>query len=122
LKYVKVKGFRNQKNAPLSLRLKEFIEKFEIESDLVEITLKVWVSLKNELFKEVKSMLVLAKWDCLDLERDTKGGDQAFRSGWPKKSKPDKIYKSYQENYPKSKENIDDVALMVTWISGYLPN
>ncbi|MCJ7693862.1 MAG: hypothetical protein MUO40_00390, partial [Anaerolineaceae bacterium] len=47
LKYVKVKGFRNQKNAPLSLRLKEFIEKFEIESDLVEITLKVWVSLKN---------------------------------------------------------------------------
>jgi len=122
LKYVKVKGFRNPKNAPLSMRLKEYIAKFEVESDLVEITLNTWASLKKKLFKEVKSMLELAKWDCLDLERDTKGGDQGFYSGWPKKSKLDKMYKSYQENYPKSKENIDDVALMITWISGYLPN
>ena len=118
-KYLKVPGFRNSAQAPLSLKVKGAITAFEDQSEFTAQILAAWAELNLALRQEVYDLLVDRKWEVLPHEAN-RTVLPGFLPEWPKKENYDKLDKAYRKKYPESKAAEYDIRLMVVWIGGRL--
>jgi hypothetical protein len=119
-KTVNIPGFRNSSRAPTPIKIKYTLENIEKSPDLVKIALSAWVQLHPELCKEVYRMLENRNWKILPIDAD-RSKLPGFMTTWPEGEDFEKLFNSYQQTYPESQSDSDDVNLMVVWLSGRLP-
>lgn len=119
-RFIKIPGFRNPAKAPVNLIINPFIEAFKKQPKLVAVTLAAWTNIHSELQKQVYQLLQNRQWELLPIEAD-RTVLPGFLIVWPSEENFETIYQAFQEQFPLSKESIDDVSLMTVWLSGRLP-
>ncbi len=141
-KLVKVPGFRNSEKAPVLMRVIPTAKTFEKSADLVSAILAAWCDANQALRDQVHSLLKARGWDCLesnqpfnfeilssdllktwpilpvDVDRTKLPG---FYIHWPKGDDYEVLYTHFTELYPDTQISIDQVSLMVVWLSLRLP-
>ncbi len=141
-KRVSVPGFRNSEKAPALVKVLPTSKAFEKNPDLVAIILMCWVELQPELRDQVYSLLKSRNWklfpegegiDLSNINLETikewpifplqmnRTKLPGFFTHWPKGEDFEVLYKSFTELYPESNASIDQVSLMVVWLSMRLP-
>ena len=119
-KLVQISGFRNSLKAPAAMRLKPTVDIFVKSSQMAAAILSAWAASRTELALQIYELLVERKWEVLPVEAN-RIHLPGFMSIWPKGENFENVYSAFKEKYPSSKENLDDVSLMVVWIGGRLP-
>jgi hypothetical protein len=117
---VKVPGFRTSSKAPVGLRVKPTSEAFEKKSQLVISILSAWAAARRELSEKVYTLLVERNWTPLPIESD-RTKLPGFMISWPKGEDFQIINDAFNTKYPDTRDNSDDISLMVVWISNRLP-
>ena len=139
---VKVPGFRNSEKAPALMRVIPTVKAFEKSADLVAAVLAAWCDLNDVLRDQVFALLKSRGWACIE-QNDTQNYEAlsadllkswpilpvhidrsklpGFYIRWPKGDDYDVLYKYYTELYPDTQNSIDQVSLMVVWLSLRLP-
>jgi hypothetical protein len=119
-KYVKVPGFRNSDKAPNAVKAVPLAEAFEKKPDLVGALLAAWVVSHIELRQKVYDFLTGRGWEILPLEADRVklGG---FFITWPKDEDFEMLGQAYKEQNADGAYTMDEVLLMVVWITMHLP-
>jgi hypothetical protein len=120
-KYVTVLGFRNPKQAPLPLQVKAYATAFEEKEEVIPFTLSTWTKIKGDLANAVVKWLKSENWDDLTLVRNF-DEDQGFKNDWPDDLSLDTVIKDFQKDHADMEVSKDDLALMILWVSGRLPN
>jgi hypothetical protein len=137
---VKVPGFRHAEKAPTAVKILPMTKAFEKSPDLAAAILAAWAETHTSLRQQVYDLLKLRGWtlfpesitlDNLSPETIKAWGilppevDRTrlpgFLSIWPKDNDFEAIYKHFTEQYPDVNEGIDNVSLMVVWLSMRLP-
>jgi hypothetical protein len=117
---IKVPGFRNAGVAPLMLKVKYSEPVFENNPEYVKHILAGWYETEPELAQLVFSFLVDRGWKVLPL-----AADRSQLSGilptWPKDDDFETLTAAFAELNPAYREKLDDVTLMIVWISNRLP-
>ncbi len=119
-KFVQIPGFRISTKAPVSLRLKPTIDAFEKHPQLVSAMMAAWSETHNELRNQVYDLLVSRGWEVLPADAD-RTRLPGFIPVWPKEEDFEKLTLAFKEKYPSSNVEVDDISLMVVWVSGRLP-
>jgi len=139
-KHVKVPGFRNAAKAPTAVKVIPLAKAFENNADVVASVLAAWGETHPELRKQVVEVLkvrgwqffpddlgiadlkpaALKEWRILpwSIDRTRMPG---FVTAWPKDSTFEEIYDTYVDMFPDGEEGIDNVSLMVVWLTLRLP-
>jgi hypothetical protein len=141
-KRVSVPGFRNSDKAPALMKVLPTTKAFEKNPDLVAAVLSCWVELQPELRDQVYQLLKARNWRMLN---ETEGMNTenlsielikewpvfpitinraklpGFFTHWPNGEDFEVLYNNYSELFPESKSSIDEVSLMVVWLSMRLP-
>ena len=137
---VKVPGFRNPEKAPTAVKVLPIAKAFDKSPDLVAAILSAWAEAKAELRTQVYELLkgrgwkmfpteftleglspdAIKEWAILPVEVD-RTQLPGFISLWPKDNDFEALYKAFTEMYPDANEGIDNVGLMVVWLSMRLP-
>ena len=119
-KFVKVPGFRNSAKAPVSMRVKPTVESFEKSPVVVAAILSAWSETNIELRQQVYDLLIERGWEILPPEAD-RTKLPGFISNWPKGEDFEILNTAFAGMYPDLQIDIDDVSLMVVWVSVRLP-
>jgi len=119
-KHVKVPGFRNSTKAPATVKAVSMVKPFEQQPKFAAVILKGWVESHTELSKQVFDLLNGFEWKLLPLEVD-RSKIPGFLTQWPEEDDYEKIYAAFNEANPDCDNGIDDVSLMVVWLSLRLP-
>jgi hypothetical protein len=139
-KYVKVPGFRNSEKAPTLIKLLPMAKAFEKNSDLVAEVIAAWAENQVELRQQIYDLLkergwqllpadlkleglsldLLKEWGILPLEVD-RTRLPGFYTHWPKNENFETLYQAFTDKYPEVDQSIDNVSLMVVWLSLRLP-
>jgi hypothetical protein len=141
-KRVSVPGFRNSDKAPALMKVLPTIKAFEKNPDIVAAVLSCWVELQPELRDQVYQLLKARNWRMFN---ETEGMNTenfsielikewpvfpitinraklpGFFTHWPNGEDFEVLYKNYSELFPESKSSIDELSLMVVWLSMRLP-
>jgi hypothetical protein len=119
-KSIQIPGFRNSAKAPIVLKIKNAKSAFEKSPQLVALVLSAWATLNSKLRQQVFDILQDHHWKLLptDTDRTILPG---FMTVWPEGETFDHLYEAYQQAYPESQMDSDDVSLMVVWLSNRLP-
>jgi hypothetical protein len=137
---VKVPGFRDATKAPATVKVLPIAKAFEKTPDLVAAILAAWAEGHAELRQQVYDLLktrgwkmfpaefslenlkpdAVMEWAVLPLSVD-RTRLPGFISLWPQDNDFEDIYKHFVELYPEVNEGIDNVSLMVVWLSLRLP-
>jgi hypothetical protein len=142
-KYVKVPGFRNSDKAPVMVKVLPLVKAFEKTPDIVAAILAAWSEAHSDLRTQVYSLLnvrnwrmlpatqsitpelltsdLLHNWPVLPIEVD-RTKLPGFFVYWPKGEDFDTLYNQYTEMFPESNASMDQVSLMVVWLSLRLPH
>jgi hypothetical protein len=141
-KRVSVPGFRNSDKAPALMKVLPTTKSFEKNPDLVAAVLSCWVELKPELRDQVYQLLKSRNWrmfqetDGMNIENLTielikewpvfpitinRAKLPGFFTHWPNGEDFEVLYNNYSELFPESKSSIDEVSLMIVWLSMRLP-
>lgn len=117
---VAVPGFRNSTLAPLALKIKGASKIFVKNPDFTAQILSGWLELNSELAGRVFDILKNRGWEVLpvDVDRAVLPG---FMIEWPVGESYDTIEKEYFEKFTDSTPAVNDIRLMVVWLSGRLP-
>lgn len=118
--YVNVLGFRNPVRAPLPLQVKAYASAFEQKDEVVPFSLSAWAKLNKDFAEQVKTWLESEGWEDLALERDF-NETEGFINDWPEGLSFDQLEKKFKKANPNIEFNLDDLILMVIWISRRLP-
>ncbi len=119
-KTVKVPGFRNSEKAPAAVKVIPMANAFEKSPDLVASVIAAWVESHQELKLQVYDLLIKRHWEILPVEAD-RTKLPGFLPYWPKGEEFEVLYQAYTEMYPQAETGMDNVSLMVVWLSGRLP-
>jgi hypothetical protein len=114
-KYVKVPGFRNSAKAPASVKAVGMVKPFEKEPKLVAAVIAAWVEANAELRDQIFSILSSFGWKLLPVEAN-RARLPGFLTEWPEEEDYEKIYDTYEEDYPEGEYSIDEVSLMAVWL------
>ena len=141
-KLVKVPGFRNSEKAPTIVKALPLAKSFEKSPELVGTILAAWADLHVELRQQIYDLLktrnwkvlsageglnietisteLLQNWAILPLEID-RSKLPGFHIWWPKGEDFDTLYNDFTTRHPDSEVSMDQVSLMVVWLSLRLP-
>ena len=119
-KHVKVAGFRNSSKAPASIKAVSMVKAFESRPKLVAAVLNGWAELQPELREQVHDLLVERGWKILPpaFNRTKMPG---FLTSWPAEDDYEVLYDEFMNAHPETDASIDQISLMVVWLSGRLP-
>ncbi|GEM_PF-195617 len=141
-RHVSVPGFRNSEKAPNLVKVVPMAKAFEKSPELVAAILAAWAEAHASLRTMVYEMLEARRWkvlpdeDSLNLEdispelvkdwpilpiRADRTKVPGFFTRWPKGDDFETIYQSFAEKHPDFEASIDEVSLMVVWLSLRLP-
>jgi hypothetical protein len=139
-KHVKVPGFRNAEKAPAPIKAMAMGKAFEQHPDVVASVIAAWAASKPDLQQQVYAVLEKAGWkffptelSLTDLSPDKVkewailplSADRTrlpgFATQWPHNSNFESLYDAFTAMYPDVNESIDNVSLMVVWITMRLP-
>jgi hypothetical protein len=119
-KVVHVPGFRNSVKAPTPLKVRPMAEAFEKSPDLVAAILSAWAEVHTVLRQQVYDLLIARGWEVLPPETD-RTKLPGFLTRWPKGEDFDVLNAAFEEKYPETKSNNDEISLMIVWLSSRLP-
>ncbi len=119
-KFVQVPGFRNSAKAPARVRIKPSAEVFMKNAEFTVAILNAWGSLNPVLEKQVTDLLSERGWELPPLQNNP-GAAPGFLTDWPDSESFDSIQHAFQEKYPETDADPDEIGLMVVWSSGRLP-
>jgi len=119
-KSVTIPGFRNSAKAPAQLRVKPTIDSFQKNPALVAAILAAWAELQAPLRQEVYDLLISRGWELLPVEAD-RTIFPGFLTKWPKGEEFETLYQAFTASYTGTAPEMNDVSLMVVWLSGRLP-
>jgi hypothetical protein len=119
-KSVKIPGFRNSAKAPAQMRVKPAIDSFQKNPALVAAILNAWAELHAALRQQVFDMLLSRHWELLPLDAD-RTKLPGFLTQWPAGEDFETLYAAFTSQLPEEKPEMNDVSLMVVWLSGRLP-
>lgn len=141
-KQVKIPGFRNSEKAPSVVKVIPTSKSFEKSSELVAAILMAWTESKPTLRQEVLDLLTSRGWKTFpaeiktitDLSIPKSAEDWAilpvhvnrarlpgFIILWPKGEAFETLYNHFTKLYPDSPASMDQVSLMVVWLTLRLP-
>jgi hypothetical protein len=137
---VKVPGFRNAEKAPTAIKAIAMSKAFEKSAEVVGVILAGWAASKPELHQQVTQVLETSGWQFFptELSMESLSLDKlkewailppavdrtrlpGFVTAWPKDQSFESLYESFTTTYPDVDESIDNVSLMVVWITMRLP-
>ena len=119
-KFVQVPGFRNSAKAPAKVRIKPSAEVFLKNAAFTAAILNAWGSLNPDLEKQVTDLLSERGWELPPMQ-NIPGSAPGFLTDWPDSESFDSIQHAFQEKYPETHADPDEIGLMVVWSSGRLP-
>lgn len=119
-KYVSVPGFRNSAQAPLPLKIKNSVNAFEGSPEFTAKFLQAWAEINHPLRQQVYELLQSRGWEMLPLEAD-RTALPGFIAVWKKGETYDELDKGFSTMFPDSPYSVDDIRLMVVWVSNRLP-
>ena len=119
-KTVHIPGFRNSAKAPAQLRVKPAIDSFQKNPALVAAILAAWAELHATLRQQGYDLLVTRGWELLPVEAD-RTKLPGFLTTWPKGENFETLFQAFTTTYPNTTPEMNDVSLMVVWLSGRLP-
>jgi hypothetical protein len=119
-KSVTIPGFRNSAKAPAQLRVKPTVDSFQKNPALVAAILAAWAELHAPLRQEVYDLLLGRGWELLPVEAD-RTKLPGFLTKWPKGEEFETLYQAFTARYTGTAPEMNDVSLMVVWLSGRLP-
>lgn len=117
---LKVSGFRNPMLAPLALRVRAAIEKFEKESRFTKQILAAWADLYRDVHEPVLSGLKELGFEVLETAGVYPDPEMAFASGWPDGLTYEQLHQALSK-IPENKLTSDENALLSIWLTGALP-
>jgi hypothetical protein len=115
-----VPGFRNSTQAPAPVKAKAAVNPFIRSAEFSAQVLQGWSELYPELRQRVYDMLKARNWEVLPVETDHTRLPGFFIQ-WPKEENYDVLDKAYSDAYPDAKDEVNDIRLMIVWVSGRLP-
>ena len=139
---VKIPGFRNSEKAPRAVILMPTVKAFGKSPELVSAILSAWADIHQELRNQVFGILKNRNWRLVegvgDISLTSLNEDwikhwpvlppeidrtklPGFFPTWPKGEDFETLYNSFHAEYPESNASIDQVSLMVVWLSLRLP-
>jgi hypothetical protein len=119
-KTVSIPGFRNSAKAPAQLRVKPAIDSFQKNPALVAAILAAWAELHDPLRQQVYDLLISRGWELLPIEAD-RTKVPGFLTKWPKGEDFDTLFQAFGTTNSDTTTEMNDVSLMVVWLSGRLP-
>jgi hypothetical protein len=119
-KHVKVAGFRNSVKAPATVKAVAMVKPFEKHPNLAAAILNAWAASKADLRQQVFDLLTDRTWKLLPIEVN-RTKLPGFLTRWPEEDDFEVIYESFTTINPDVEASIDEVSLMVVWLSGRLP-
>jgi hypothetical protein len=119
-KLVQVPGFRNSAKAPARIKAIAMVNAFEKSPDLVAAILAAWGEAQIEFRQQVYDFLTARDWKLLPPEAD-RTKLPGFLTVWPAGEDYETLYEAFIEAFPDNQPGIDDLSLMVVWLSGRLP-
>jgi hypothetical protein len=119
-KAVQIPGFRNSAKAPAQLRVKPAVDSFQKNPTLVAAILAAWAELHADLRQQVYDLLVTRGWELLPIEAD-RTKLPGFLTKWLKGEDFETLFQAFTSSYPDVTPEMNDVSLMVVWLSGRLP-
>jgi len=141
-KQVKIPGFRNSEKAPSVVKVIPTGKIFEKSSDMVAAILMAWSESKDTLRQQVLDLLTGRGWKTFpdeiksiaDISIPKTANDWAilpahvnraklpgFIIFWPKGEDFETLYDHFNKLYPDSSASMDQVSLMVVWLTLRLP-
>jgi hypothetical protein len=117
---VQVPGFRNSSMAPAGLKARHSVNSFERNPMFCAQMLQAWSELHPELRGSVYDLLEGRGWEMLPVETD-RTLLPGFMVDWPKAETYELLNQAFDEKYPGNTESVDDIRLMIVWLSGRLP-
>ncbi|MBN2146912.1 MAG: hypothetical protein JW726_05970 [Anaerolineales bacterium] len=141
-KHVTVPGFRNSERAPAVIKALPMAKAFEKSPELVAAVLAAWAEAHADLRQQVYDLLKLRGWkmfpDEENLKLDSLSPDlfkqwaifplaadrrkaPGFYPHWPKGEEYETLYQQFNEIHPDAEASIDQLSLMVVWLSLRLP-
>jgi len=118
-RFIQVQGFRNSAKAPVGMRLKPSAETFKKNPEFARSIVSTWAAINPELIKQVSDLLVERNWQ--PMSAGNLNDQPGFLTTWPSGESFETVIIAFQEKYPDSTQNPDEVSLMVVWVSGRLP-
>ena len=119
-KSVQIPGFRNSAKAPAQLRVKPAIDSFQKNPALVSAILSAWSELHAGLRQQIYELLIARGWELLPIDAD-RTKLPGFMTKWPKGEDFETLYAAFATLQPDAALEMNDVSLMVVWLSGRLP-
>lgn len=139
---VKIPGFRNSEKAPSLVKVMPMVKAFEKSPELVLAIISSWATIHCELSNQVFTLLrkrkwltidsaaeisyatiaseIMEKWPVLPPEVNRKHAP-GFLPRWPKGEDFEALYATFNEIFPTSDSSVDQVSLMVVWLTLRLP-
>lgn len=119
-KLVSIPGFRNSVAAPVALKARHAVGPFEKNAAFTANILQAWTALHLELGGQVHALLTSLGWTLLPLD-SIRTKLPGFLTEWPQGQDFEAINRAFQDSYPQSTANPDEVSMMAVWLSGKLP-
>jgi hypothetical protein len=119
-KTVQVPGFRNSNLAPSGLKARHSVNSFERNPMFCGQILQAWSELHADLRVKVFDLLDTRGWKLLPVTTD-RTAIPGFMINWPKEENYELLNQAFDEKYSGHTESVDDIRLMVVWLSGILP-
>jgi len=119
-RHVQVPGFRNSAQAPNGVKARASVSMFERRPEMVGLVLQAWSELNPELRQKVFDFLKARDWEVLPPEAD-RSKLPGFMVEWPSGQTYDVLDEAYQQIYPEDKFELNDLRLMIVWLSNRLP-
>lgn len=117
---VVVSGFRNASLAPLALKLKGAVKAFAKKSEFTAQILSAWLEMNPELSRQIYELLKERGWELLPVEAD-RTKLPGFLIQWPASESYDTLGQAFSEKWPEATNDVNDIRLMIVWLSGRLP-
>jgi hypothetical protein len=119
-KDVAIPGFRNSTLAPLPLKIKGAVNVFIKNPNFTAQVLSAWSELNPELSEQIFIVLKNRGWEILpvDVDRALLPG---FMIEWPAGESYDSVGQEFSEKFADSTAAVNDIRLMIVWLSGRLP-
>jgi hypothetical protein len=119
-KLIKIPGFRNCLQAPLSVKTHAMIQQFERNPDLVVDTLAAWADIHADLRQTVFDFLKGRNWELLPIDAN-RTKLPGFLTTWDKDETFEALDEAYAVFAPNNTATSDEARLMVVWLSMRLP-
>ncbi|MCC6147582.1 MAG: hypothetical protein IT308_08455 [Anaerolineaceae bacterium] len=119
-KNIVIPGFRNSSLAPMPLKIKGAVKAFSKNPEFTAQFLSAWTELNPELAERVYEILKERGWEILPIEAD-RTRLPGFLIEWPEGESYDTLGQVFSEKWPDAADPVDDIRLMIVWLSGRLP-